>query len=143
MFRKRQRRKAREYALQLLFQWEGARPDPESLLPDFWRGIKKVDNETLRFAEELFRGAAASLEEIDPLIAAHSQHWRLERMAAVDRNLLRLAVYEMQAHPETPPAVVIDEALEIARRFSTEESVEFINGVLDAVHKTRAARARS
>ncbi len=136
---KRTRRKGREYALQLLFQWEGGRPDPESLLPGFWRGLK-VDNQTLRFAEELFLGTVRSLAEIDPLIRAHSEHWKLERMAAVDRNLLRLAVHEMQAHPETPPAVVIDEALEIARRFSSDESVEFINGVLDAIRPHLAPR---
>lgn len=136
---KRTRRKAREYALQLLFQWEGGRPDPESLLPGFWRGLK-VDKETLRFAEDLFLGTVRSLPQIDPLIRAHAEHWKLGRMAAVDRNLLRLAVHEMQAHPETPLVVVIDEALEIARRFSSEESVEFINGILDAIRKSLPTR---
>lgn len=136
------RRKARECALQLLFQWEGDRPDPASLLPDFWRG-RKEDASTREFAEQLFRGTVAAVEEIDALIAAHSQHWKLGRMAAVDRNLLRLAVHELQARPDTPAAVVIDEALEIARRFSSDESVEFINGVLDAVRKTLAVRVKS
>ena len=134
------RRKARECALQLLFQWEGDRPDPASLLPAFWQS-RKVDHETLRFAEELFLGTVGALDEIDPLLAAHSQHWKLERMAAVDRNLLRLAVGELMAHPQTPPAVVIDEALEIGRRFSSEDSVEFINGVLDAIRKALESRA--
>ncbi|MBI4467434.1 MAG: transcription antitermination factor NusB [Acidobacteria bacterium] len=136
------RRKARECALQLLFQWEGDRLDPDTLLPGFWKG-RKEDAYTRRFAEELFRGTVASLQETDALIATHSQHWKLERMAAVDRNLLRLAAYELQARSDTAPAVIIDEALEIARRFSSENSVEFINGVLDAIRKTLAARVKS
>lgn len=134
------RRKARECALQLLFQWEGDRPDPASLLAAFWQG-RKVDHETLRFAEELFLGTAGAVEEIDSLLAAHAEHWKLERMAAVDRNILRLAVRELMSRPDTPAAVVIDEALEIARRFSSENSVEFINGVLDAVRKDLESRA--
>jgi N utilization substance protein B len=134
------RRKAREYALQLLYQWEGERGEPAALLPVFWRAVK-ADDPTRRFAEELFTGTVGALEEIDPLIAAHSEHWRLERMAAIDRSLLRLALYELKAHPETPPAVVIDEALEVSKRFSSPESVEFINGVLDAARKALVARS--
>lgn len=132
------RRKAREAALQLLYQWEGELADPRLLLSTFWRG-RKADAAARGFAEELFTGTVAARKEIDALVQQHSQHWRLERMAAVDRNLLRLAVYELKAHPETPAAVVIDEALEIAKRFSSHDSVEFINGILDAVHKTLAA----
>lgn len=135
------RRKARECALQLLFQWEGERANPDALLPAFWQG-RREDAATREFAEQLFRGTLAALEDIDSLIAAHSQHWKLKRMAAVDRNLLRLAAHELQTHPDTPAAVVIDEALEIARRFSTDESVEFINGVLDALRQTLAARVK-
>lgn len=134
------RRKAREAALQLLFQWEGERGDPAALLPDFWRE-RKADAATRKFAEQLFLGAAAAVDEIDPLLTAHSQHWKLERMAAVDRNILRLSVHELQTRPDTPAAVIIDEALEIARRFSTEEAVEFINGILDAIRKALEARA--
>ena len=87
------------------------------------------------FARTLFGRTLGELEKIDPVIRKHSEHWRLERMAAIDRNLLRLAVYELLHAPHTPPAVVINEALELAREFSTGESVEFINGVLDAVRK--------
>ncbi len=136
------RRKARECALQLLYQWEGERGDPAALLPGFWRG-KKADAATREFAQQLFHGTVARLEEIDTLIECHSEHWKLERMAAVDRALLRLAAHELQAHPETPRAVVIDEALEIARRFSSADSVEFINGVLDAVRKTLESQTPS
>jgi N utilization substance protein B len=130
------RRRARECALQLLYQWEGERPQPTSLLPEFWKG-REEDAGTRKFAEQLFLGAAAAAEELDALIAAHSEHWKLDRMAAVDRNLLRLAVYEMRTRTDVSPAVVINEALEIARRFSSADSVEFINGVLDAIRKTK------
>lgn len=136
------RRKARESALQLLYQWEGERPEPRSLLATFWRN-RKVDASARRFAEELFTGVVARLDEIDPLLQRHAEHWRLERMAAIDRNLLRLAAYELLTHPDTSPAVVIDEALEIAKRFSSADSVEFVNGVLDAVQKDRAPGAKT
>ncbi len=130
------RRKARECALQLLYQWESGRPEPTSLLPEFWKA-REEDAGTRKFAEQLFFGAAAAVDELDALIAAHSEHWKLERMAAIDRNLLRLAVHEMRTRTDVSPAVVINEALEIARRFSSADSVEFINGVLDAVRKAQ------
>ncbi len=136
------RRKARECALQLLYQWEGDRPEPASLLAEFWKS-REEPAATRKFAEQLFLGAVAALDEIDPLVAAHSEHWKLERMAAIDRSLLRLAVYEMRSRADVSPAVVINEALEIARRFSSADSVEFINGVLDAVHKTLAIRTQA
>ena len=130
------RRRARECALQLLYQWEGERSAPSSLLPEFWKS-REEDAGTRKFAEQLFLGAAAAAEKLDALIAAHSEHWRLERMAAIDRNLLRLAVYEMRTRTDVSPAVVINEALEIARRFSSADSVKFINGVLDAIRKAK------
>lgn len=86
------------------------------------------------FMEDLVFGAAREVEELDAMIAEHSQNWRLDRMPAVDRNILRLAVYEM-TFASTPPAVVIDEALELAQRYSGENSVKFVNGVLDAIRK--------
>ena len=87
-----------------------------------------------RFMEQLARGTAADVSEIDKQIAAKSEHWRVERMAVVDRNILRLAIYELRL-AELPAPVVIDEALELARQFSSDESLAFINGVLDAVHR--------
>ena len=121
-------------ALQMLFQCEVGQHSPEQVLSTFFRGIdSKTEQE--EFARALFQGSLAEREKIDPLIRQHTEHWRLERMAAIDRNLLRLAVYELLHTPDTPPAVVINEALELAREFSTGESVEFINGVLDAVRK--------
>jgi N utilization substance protein B len=86
------------------------------------------------FVWELVQGAVNHIAELDERIAKHAEHWRLERMPAVDRNILRLAVFEM-THVGTPPAVTIDEALELARKFSNEESVQFVNGVLDAIHR--------
>ncbi len=134
------RRQARESALQLLYQWEGSRwggeeVEPGSVIAIFWQG-KQADDATRAFAEELFRGALARREEIDALIEKQAEHWKVERMAAIDRNILRLGIFELLAYPETPRAVVIDEALEVAKRFSAAESAEFINGILDAVRKS-------
>ncbi|HMD95725.1 MAG TPA: transcription antitermination factor NusB [Terriglobia bacterium] len=131
------RRKSRELALQMLFQCELGKHTPEHVLSTFLRA-QKADPEVLSFARELFEGTLADIPSLDRLIGDQAANWRLERMAAVDRNLLRLALYELLHHPETPPAVVIDEALEIARRFSGDESVEFVNGVLDGIRKSLA-----
>jgi N utilization substance protein B len=132
------RRKARELALQMLFQWEMGRHEAAHVLKTSFGG-RRIPESAEQFARSLFEGTVAETPALDRLITDHAEHWRLERMAAVDRNLLRLALYELIHHPETPPAVVIDEAIEIARRFSGEESVEFVNGVLDALRKSLAA----
>jgi N utilization substance protein B len=128
------RRKARELALQMLFQWELGRHSPQHVVSTFLRA-QKIDEEVESFARALFEGTVAEVETLDRLVQEHSQHWRLERMPAVDRNLLRVALYELRHHPETPPAVIINEALEIARRFSDKDAVDFVNGVLDAIRK--------
>ncbi len=132
------RRKARELALQMLFQWEVGGHAPAHVVNTFLGG-RRLPEDVVGFARSLFEGTVAEAPALDRLIAGHAEHWRLERMAAVDRNILRLALYELIRHPETPPPVVIDEALEIARRFSGEESVEFVNGVLDAARKSHAS----
>jgi N utilization substance protein B len=129
------RRKARELALQMLFQWELGGHTPEHVIASFLQ-TQKVDSEVESFARALFEGAVGEVGALDRRVREHTEHWRLERMAAVDRNLLRVALYELLHHPETPPAVVINEALEIARRFSGKDSVEFINGILDAIRKS-------
>jgi transcription antitermination protein NusB len=128
------RRKARELALQMLFQWELGGHTPEHVIATFLRS-QKIDPEEERFARSLFEGAVNEVESLNRMTREHAQHWRLERMAAVDRNVIRLALYELLHHAETPSAVVINEALELARRFSTADSVEFVNGVLDAIRK--------
>ena len=116
----------------MLFQWEAGRDPPAQVMASYWEGVK-ADESTHNFANQLFEGTVAAVAEIDPLLRAHSEHWRLERMAATDRNILRLAVYELQAYPQTPLPVIINEALEIARKYSGADSVEFVNGVLDSI----------
>jgi N utilization substance protein B len=119
--------------MQMLFQMEMGKQTPDEVQKTFWRAADKTEAETRGFADDLFRVAVTNQERIDKLIAAHSKHWRLERMAAVDRNLLRMAVGEMIGYRGTPFPVVINEALEIARRYSAPESTQFLNGLLDAV----------
>jgi N utilization substance protein B len=126
------RRKSRELALQMLFQSEMGKQAPDEVRRSFWSQRAEVEQETRGFADELFRTATDRGVEIDALIQKHAEHWRLERMAAVDRNILRAAMAELIGFPQTPKPVVINEALEIARKFSSPESVHFINGVLDS-----------
>ncbi len=137
------RHRAREQALQLLFQWDFRRTPEDEILRGYYDSLLVSEDSPARpprdpFAETLFRGVIAEIETIDERITRHAEHWKIPRMPAVDRNILRLSVYEM-LRTETPPAVAIDEGLELARRFSGEESVHFVNGVLDAIRKELAA----
>jgi len=127
------RRKSRELALQMLFQLDMGRQERDHVRQTFWSERKDLDAKIRGFSDDLFRIACERREEIDQLIERNAEHWRMERMAAVDRNLLRASVAEFLGFPKTPKPVVINEALEIARRYSTPESVHFINGVLDSV----------
>ncbi|HEY1936832.1 MAG TPA: transcription antitermination factor NusB [Candidatus Angelobacter sp.] len=129
------RRKSRELCLQMLFQWDMAKQTPDLVRKTFWGERGEVDQETRNFADDIFQVAVDRQQEIDDLIQKHAQHWRMERMAAVDRNVLRTGVAELLGPHHTPRPVVINEALEIARKFSAPESVHFINGVLDSVGK--------
>ena len=131
------RRKGREMAMQMLFQADIGKQTAEQVRNSFWAAAEKVDPDTRGFAEDLFRIATTREEEIDTLIEAHSANWRLLRMAAVDRNLLRAATAEFLGFPGTPVPIVINESLEIARRYSAPESVNFLNGVLDAISRSR------
>ncbi len=171
------RRKAREFALQMLYQWDLGKDSPETVEQLFWLSAGKLsekapekspkktarktsskkaskinlkktqkkasppneDDPQRSFAGQLFTGTVDDVEQIDRLIRDHAEHWRLERMAAVDRNILRLGIYEISHHSETPPVVVINEALELARKFSEEVSVQFINGLLDHIRKEIAS----
>jgi len=151
------RRKSRELAMQMLFQADLGKQQPADVRRLFWNSreadveppvkgsdgkvVKSspkstIDPETQGFADDLFRVATERSEEIDSLIEQHAQNWRLERMAVVDRNLLRMAIGEMLGFPSTPHPIVINEALEIGRRYAAPESVTFLNGVLDAVGRT-------
>jgi len=119
--------------MQMLFQADVGKQTPEQVRATFWKSVDAVDPEVCTFAEDLFRAAFERQEQIDELIAANSRHWRIERMPAVDRNLLRMAVGEMLGFKSTPFPIVINEALEIARRYSAPESINFLNGILDAI----------
>jgi N utilization substance protein B len=136
------RRKSRELALQMLYQADLGEQQPDQVRKTFWTGRGDVEREVQGFAEDIFRVAQDRSDDIDNLIKAHAANWRIDRMAAVDRNVLRAAVAEMVGFPETPRAVIINEAIEIARKFSAPESAQFINGVLDSIGKElEASRA--
>ncbi len=143
---------ARRQALQLLYQWDLRRTPLddiplEEILRNYYESLLVSEDSPARprrdtFAEALFRGTVREIDSIDARITRHAEHWKLQRMPAVDRNILRLAAFEM-LNTETPPAVAIDEALELARRFSGEESVHFVNGVLDAIRREIVSPAAS
>jgi len=129
------RRKSRELALQMLFQADLGQQQAEDVRKTFWKGRGEVAHDVQGFAEDIFRVAQDRSADIDKLIENHAENWRMDRMAAVDRNILRAAVAELLGFPKTPRAVIINEAIEIARKFSAPESAQFINGVLDSVGK--------
>jgi N utilization substance protein B len=135
------RHRAREAALQILYLWEIGGIEADSAPAQYWDMVaddgEPVSDTGRAFAERLATGTIARLAELDPVIEHHAQNWRLARMAVIDRLILRLAAYELLHVPETPAGVVIDEALELARTFSEEDAVRFVNGVLDAIHKHR------
>ena len=122
--------------MQMLFQADVGRQTPDHVQATFWKAADAVRPEVQGFAEDLFRVAQAELPKIDELIATHSTHWRIDRMPAVDRNLLRMAVAELLGFKGTPFPIVINEALEIGRRYSAPESINFLNGVLDSIARS-------
>jgi N utilization substance protein B len=128
------RTKAREFAMQMLFQWDMGQQDLARLEATFWKSAKAADK-TRAFANQLFEGAAKDVTALDEIIGKHCENWRFERLAAIDRAILRLAIHEMSA-ADTPRKVVLNEAVELAKKFSSEESGAFVNGVLDSVHKS-------
>jgi transcription antitermination factor NusB len=129
------RRKAREVALQFLYQLDlGGDADPTPHEAEFW-ARHALDDDARAFADELVRGTKRNQGKIDSLIAQATEHWDLDRMAVVDRNILRVAVYELLWHADVPPKVAINEAIEIAKKIGTQESSRFINGILDRVNK--------
>lgn len=129
--------KSRQQALQMLYLWDVRRQPMQEIVNDYYGSLALDDGGTSEgrdgFGEELAKGTVGSVTHIDDLIGKHSEHWRIDRMPLVDRNILRLAIFEM-SNMATPSAVVIDQALELARRFAGEESIGFLNGVLDAVN---------
>lgn len=134
------RRRARELALQFLYQYDSLKEssadseDVEELLPLFWdsNGLS-ADNDTREFTSALIRGSCSNLNYIDSIISSYSEHWRLTRMSTIDRNILRLAIYEILYLSNIPPPVTIDEAVELGKKFGAEESGSFVNGILDKI----------
>ncbi len=133
------RHRAREAALQLLYLWEVGRLDADAAAERYWAVVADegpaLPEAARSFAGKLALGTIARVAEIDELIGRHAQNWRVSRMAVIDRLILRLGAYELLHEPDTPAGVVIDEALELARTFSEEDAVRFVNGVLDAIHR--------
>ena len=146
------RRKSRQKAVQILFVWDSRKVPIDEAIQSFYDSLytAEVEEETGvepefdaqpdEFMEKLARGTSAQVAELDAYIAKRAENWRLERMPVVDRNILRMAIFEMKSL-DTPHAVIIDEALELARRYSEEEAVPFVNGVLDAIRKMIAAES--
>jgi transcription antitermination protein NusB len=133
------RRQARQAALQILYFWEISGAEPDAAIEAFFAEHRPDADEAVRtFASQLVQGTTTEVTMLDALITEHSHHWRIERLATIDRLILRMAVWELRHEADTPPAVVLNEALELAKRFSTEDSARFINGVLDSV-KTATA----
>lgn len=128
------RTKSREFAMQMLFQWDMSQQDPTKLEAKFWKSAKAADK-TRDFANQLFEGTAKEADALDAIIQKYCENWRFERLATIDRAILRLAIHEMNA-ADTPAKVVLNEAVELAKKFSSEESGSFVNGVLDSVHKS-------
>jgi N utilization substance protein B len=128
------RRVARECALQMLYEFDVGKHSKDDILTTFWE-MNEHPSKVQEFANQLLEGTVSRLREIDRKIQQHTKNWRLGRMAAVDRNILRLAVFEFLSDSPTPATVVINEALEIAKKFSTYESAQFVNGILDSIKK--------
>jgi N utilization substance protein B len=120
--------------MQMLFQWDMSQQDCTKLEVKFWKSAKAADK-TRAFANKLFEGAAQEAAALDATIVKHADNWRFERLAAIDRAILRLAIHELNGK-DTPAKVVLNEAVELAKKFSSEESGAFVNGILDAVHKS-------
>ncbi len=138
------RRQARELALQFLYQFDSLKEssedieDTQELLSSFWdENEVQVDDDTREFSSALIRGSCSNLTNIDEVISTYSEHWRLGRMSTIDRNILRIAIYELIYLSNIPPAVTINEAVELGKRFGTEESGSFINGILDKVKEAK------
>jgi N utilization substance protein B len=137
-----ERHRGREAALQLLYQWEVCRLAKSELdeAYEFYWAVHPAPASRRQFAVALVAGTTDHLDEIDPLLEANAENWRVSRMAVVDRLIMRMAVYEL-LYSETPPPVVIDEALELARTYGGDQAVPFVNGVLDSIHQTRTKGA--
>ncbi|MEK7698058.1 MAG: transcription antitermination factor NusB [Nitrospirota bacterium] len=131
------RRRAREYALQVLFQLDVTNNEfTDEVLKNFWKNIKE-DDDVKEFANDIVTGTRKNIDSIDKIIKKTAEHWAINRIAVVDRNILRAATYELLYRSDIPPSVVMNEAIEISKKFSTEDSASFINGILDKIQKSK------
>jgi transcription antitermination protein NusB len=128
------RRKARELALQMLYQHDLSGNTPDTIISTF-EDLQKSKPNTREFATRIFKGTVDNLQKIDEMIVQQADNWRLSRMAVVDRNIIRMSIYEFLHEEDTPKLVIIDEAIEIAKKFGTQKSSQFINGILDGILK--------
>jgi N utilization substance protein B len=133
------RSKSREFAMQMLFQWDMSQQAPMKLEGNFWKSAKGADS-TRAFANRLLEGATAQVAVLDELITRLAANWKFERLSAIDRAILRLGIYELR-FTDTPPKVVMNECVELAKKFSSEDAGAFVNGILDAVHKEAASKS--
>lgn len=138
----RKRTIARECALKILYQIDIRQELPEDVIQSFWESWPE-DNEVREFTEKIVLGTCKSMEVIDSKIIKYTENWQINRMAVVDRNILRLAVYELLYIDDIPPKVTINEAVNIAKRYSQDEAGKFVNGVLDKIHHTESPKSKS
>jgi N utilization substance protein B len=138
----RKRTKAREYALQILYAVDITKNDPKDCIDRFWEGNDESSGQVKEFADKIVLGVSDKLKEIDSLITKHATNWQLDRMAVIDRNVLRLATFELLFMEEIPPKVSINEAIDIAKKFGGNDSGKFVNGVLDKINKTEIKKEK-
>ena len=138
----RKRTKAREYALQILYAVDITKDDPKECVENFWDGSDESSDEVKAFAGALVLGVCDNIKKINSLITKHATNWQLDRMAVIDRNVLRLATYELLFVEDIPPKVSINEAIDIAKKFGGNDSGKFVNGVLDKINKTESKKTK-
>jgi transcription antitermination factor NusB len=136
----RKRTKAREYALKMLYAIDVAKIDAEKCVEEFWLREEEKDAEIRDFANLLVKGVADNAVEVDRLISKYTTNWQLKRMAAIDRNILRFATYELIFRDDIPPKVSINEAIDVSKKYGDNESGKFVNGVLDKINKTEVKK---
>jgi transcription antitermination factor NusB len=136
----RKRTKAREYALQILYAIDITKDEPKNCVERFWEGSDETSEDIKRFAGEIVLGVCNNKKEIDGLISKYATNWQLDRMAVIDRNVLRFATYELLFMEDIPPKVSINEAIDIAKKFGGNDSGKFVNGVLDKINKTESKK---
>ena len=137
----RKRTKARECALQMLYSIDIAKADPGDEIETYWNNSEEEDKEVRKFANMIVRGVVKNHAAIDKMISKYATNWDISRMAVIDRNIIRLAAFELVFTDDIPPKVSINEAIDIAKRYGDKDSGSFVNGILDKIHKTESKKA--